>query len=170
MLEAQEAQRGWVERQVAGEVRFAPKPARRQHAQQVAARKYQNGSIEAPKHGEGAIRAARDIGRRLASGAPVPEQVPGRSMLAYLDRRLALVLPVIPLEEIVHHRSPLSESRELASPPRPSQRTHENTVNLQGLQPLAQACSVALTLLSELKVGPTGMLPGLAPGGLTVTN
>src|SRR5262249_30666588 len=151
------------------DARFEPEPTRRQHPDEVAAREQQDvppDRAHAPDHRVG---PRADLPGRLASRAAVAEELPARTLRPDLGGAAALVLAVVPLDEIRIDLGDRGETAQLARPERTPEGTREYLGERQLPQPLAEPARVALAAFRERDVRESGVLPRERPRRLAVT-
>src|SRR5262249_41815211 len=105
---------------------------------------------------------------RLAARTAVAEEIPARTLLAYVGRASPLVLAVIPLLQIGVAFGLAAAARQRTCLQLPRQRTGQHPGEPRLCEPLGQAPGLVLTARSEREVGPAGVLTSERPCGLAV--
>src|SRR5580704_640120 len=165
---AQRAEAGGAEEKISPSRRLEIEPAGAQHPQEMPARKHEHITLDAAQASDDAVGARSDLVRRLASRTAVAEQLPVRMFRMNIDRPPAFILAIIPFDQIGVDFRHAAEAGQLARPLRTLQRAGKHLDESQPAQPLAESAGVALSTVGQWKVGPTGMLAGEAPRGLSV--
>src|SRR5262249_37107965 len=168
MFIAERTQARRAQQEVSSGPHFEPEPAGGEDAQEVPAREQQHvppGRAHPLHHPVG---TGADLFRRFPPRAAVTEQVPARSRRTNLGGAEALVLAVIPFDQVAIDLGPGPEAGQLAGPGRTPQRTGEDRGERQPFQALAEAAGVALAALGQRQVGPPRMLAREAPDGFAV--
>src|SRR5262245_60265932 len=80
---------------------FDPEPAGGQHSHEMPARKQQHISLNRSHTAHHAVSPRGDLGRRFTSRTAIAEQLPIGALRLDLSGATALILPVVPLDEIV---------------------------------------------------------------------
>src|SRR5262249_43826476 len=149
--------------------RVKPEPARREHSQKMPTRKEQHITVMRAYPLNDAIGPRGDLAGRFSAGTAVAKQTPIRSCRMNLCAASALILTVVPFEQIRFNRGQLSNPRQFASAARPLQGARQNLFKSHPLEPLPEPASIPLAALRQRQIRPSGMLPGKAPGSLAVT-
>src|ERR1700719_3859524 len=100
MLVAGDAQRRGAEIEKTAAARLQAQPARRQHAQEMAAGEEQGIPVQGAKAGDDPVGAGANSRHAFAAGTAVAEELPVGPFLENLRRRFALVVAVVPLDEV----------------------------------------------------------------------
>src|SRR5205823_3286490 len=79
---------------------FEPKPAGREHAQKMSARKNQNIAFDPSHTAHNVIGPGANLVRRFAPGASVAEEKPIRALRANLFRSETSVIAVVPFDQV----------------------------------------------------------------------
>src|SRR5262249_18448522 len=114
VLVAERPETGGIEYEIASRRGREPEPARAEDSQDVAAREGEHVAVGGAGAGDDAVRARRDLVRRLAARTAVAEQVPVGPLGVDLDGAAALVGAVVPLEEVRLALGDGAEAGELA--------------------------------------------------------
>ena len=114
MFVAELAQARGAENHEPAAFRAQPEPARRQHAQEMAARKQQYVGVESPHAGNDAIGPSADLREGFAAGTAVAQDAPAGNFLANVDGPPPLVGAVVPLDQIVIDLRDVAEAPRVA--------------------------------------------------------
>src|SRR5262245_60249717 len=123
---AEDTQRRGVEQEAAAVLGRQAEPARREQPEQVAVREQRDVAAGGAGPREHAVDALADLLGALAAGAAVGEDHPARRALLDLVRRQALVLAVVPFDEVGLDLRAGAEARQVAGDPRALQRAREH--------------------------------------------
>jgi hypothetical protein len=167
---AQHANAGGIEHQTATERRRVIDPPRGEYAQHMSARENEDAALERPKPRHDPIDAFGDLRHRLAAGTTVAEEFPLRTLLMDVHKRPALIITVIPLEQLAVKRCHAHKAGELTGSQRPPQRTREHVIESQALESGTDRASLLLTAARERKIGSPRVLTGDSPSGLSVSH
>src|SRR5208282_2480355 len=148
--------------------RVETEPAGREYPQEMPARKNQHVAFDRAHPAHDAIGPRADLARRLSSGTAVTEELPVRALGMDLSRAAALILAVIPFDQVGIDLSRVAKARQLTGPHRALQGAGEDLGKSQSAQPLTEGAGIAFAAFGQGKVGPAGVLPGEAPGGFAV--
>src|SRR5262249_52243041 len=138
------------------------------HAQHMPARKEQYVTLDGAHPTHHAVGPGTDLLRGFASGAAVAEQLPVGALPVDLCGAAALILAVVPFDQIGIDFGPGPEAGQLTGPGRTLQGTGENLCERQSFQPVPELAGVALVTFGQRHVGKSRMLAGAAPGRLAV--
>src|SRR5262245_8383704 len=119
----------------------------------MPARKEQDVRLHRANAGHHAVGSGADLIRRLSSRAAVAEQLPFRTFFVNLLGALALVLAIVPFEEVAVGLCCGGEASQLAGPGCALQRAGENLGECQALQALAESTRVVLSALGQGQIG-----------------
>src|SRR5271169_1935890 len=100
MLIAQRAEARSAQQEVPATRRVETEPAGREYPQEMPARKNQYVAFDRAHPAHDAIGPRADLAWRLSSGAAVTEELPVRALRMDLSRAAALILAVIPFDQI----------------------------------------------------------------------
>ena len=100
VLVAERAQARGAEQEVASAGRGQPQPARAEHAQDVTAREQEHVTARRAHARDHPVGARAGVRRRLAVRAAVAKELPTGPSLQDLGRSLALVVAVVPFDEV----------------------------------------------------------------------
>src|SRR6516165_10630316 len=134
----------------------------------MPARKNQHVTFDRTHAAHNAVGPRADLARRLSSGAAVTEELPVRALHMDLSRAAALILAVVPLDQVGIDFGRGPKACQFAGPHRALQWAGEDPGNSQSAQPLTEGAGIAFAALGQRQVGPAGVLPREAPGGLPV--
>jgi len=135
----------------------------------MGAREKQNvaaNRAHAPHHGVG---PHAHLLRGFAAGTAIAEELPARSLGKNFKGAAALVLAIIPLDQIVVLLRHRIETREGAGPNGALQRAREYRGKREPPQPLSQPPRVAFAAFGQRQIGEPGMLTGKTPSRLAVS-
>src|SRR5262245_51010985 len=134
----------------------------------MPAREEQHVALLGAHPADHAVGARPDLRRRLAAGTAVAEELPVGALGVDLGRGPALVVAIVPLDEVAVELGRVREAGELAGARRALERARPYPGEAEPAQPLAEALRVALAALGERKVRAAGVLAGEAPSRLAV--
>src|SRR5271166_3636794 len=153
MLIAQRAEARSAQQEVPATSRVEAEPAGREHPQEMPARKNQHVAFDRAHPAHDAIGPRAYLARRLSSGAAVTEELPFRALRMDLSRAAALVLAVIPFDQVGVDFGRGAKAGQLARPHRALQGTGDYLSKSQSAQPLAEGAGVAFAAFSQGQVG-----------------
>src|SRR5205823_4426830 len=145
-------------------------PARREHAQEVGAREEQHVLIVSPHPEDHTISAGADVLDALSARTAIAEELPVRTLLAYLRRAQAFVLAIVPLDQVGIDHGHAAKAGQLAGAGRALQGARPDMVEVLTLEALAEAAGVFFAARRQWQVGQARVLPGEAPGRLAVAS
>src|SRR6266571_2188565 len=169
VLVAEHAQARGAEHEQGALRRVEPEPAGDEHAEDVSAREEQHVSLDRARTADDPVGSRAHLGGRFPAGAAVAEEVPARALRVDLGGAHALVVAVIPFEQVTIDLGRGSEAGQFAGPGRALQGAREHLGERVPLQPLPECLRVALAALGQGEIGEAGVLARQAPGGLAVT-
>ncbi len=109
-----------------------------------------------------------DLPAGFTSRATVAKELPARPFGLNLGEAAALVIAVIPLDEIRLNAGHLSKTGQFAGSRRTLEWAAQNGRERKPFQPLSQAKGIALAALCQRQVGKPSVLPGDGPGRFSV--
>src|SRR5271169_1393213 len=168
VLVAQCAQARSAQQEVPATRRVETEPADGEHPQEMPARKNQHVTFDRTHPAHDAVGPRANLARRLSSGTAVTEELPVRALCMDFSRSAAFILAIVPLDQVGIDLGRTAKPGQLAGSSRALQGTGEDSGKSQSAQPLAEGAGIAFAAFGQGQVGPAGMLPGEAPGGLTV--
>ncbi len=115
-------------------------------------------------------RARPTLGGGLAARDAVGPERPAGPFDADVDGAAALVVPVVPLEEVVGGLTSIAEPGEPAGLAGPRERARQDERKGAPSEPAARELGLRTTLLGEGDVGASGVSPEPRPLGLAVTH
>src|SRR5271165_1448343 len=145
-------------------------PAGAEDPQDVAVGEHGHGPLDAEDLRDHAVRPRADVLRPLAPGAAVAPQVPAGPLGVDLCGREALVVAVIPLEQVGPQLGRLAEATQLACFPRTSQRAAQHELEVPSLEGGLQFAGRLAAGVREGDVGAARVAPLAAPHGLGVAH
>src|SRR5208282_869265 len=166
MLIAQRAEARSAQQEVPATSRVEAEPAGREHPQEMPARKNQHVAFDRAHSAHDAVGPRADLARRLSSGAAVTEQLPVRALHMDLSGAAALILAIVPLDQVGIDLGRTAKPGQLAGSPRALQGAGEDLGKSESAQPLTEGAGIAFAAFGQGQVGPTGVLPRETPGGL----
>ena len=140
------------------------------HSKEMAAGENEDVSLGGAGPLDDSIGAGSNLGRRLTAGTAVAKELPAGVPLADFGKAQALILAVVPFDEVGIDRGDWLEPRELAGASGALERAGENACELESSQPLGQEPCALLTAFGKRQVGETGMLAGKAPSRFGVAS
>src|SRR5271169_973314 len=123
VLVAQCAQARSAQQEVPAARRVETEPAGGEHPQEMPARKNQHVAFDRAHPAHDAVGPRAYLARRLSSGAAVTEELPVRALRMDLSRAAALVLAVIPFDQVGVDFGRGAKAGQFASPRRALQGT-----------------------------------------------
>ena len=169
MLIAQCAQARGAQQEVSSGRWFQPQPAGGEHPQEMAAGKKQHVALEGSHPAQHAVSPRAYLVRRFTSGATVAEQLPIRALSIDLGRASALVLAVVPFDQIAIHFGDGPEAGQLTGPCRALQGARKHLREIQSDQSFPERAGVLLAVLRQRQIGKPRMLTGEAPRRFAVS-
>src|SRR6266403_6065563 len=118
--------------------RFEAKPTGGEHPKKMAARKKQHIALDRAQPAHDTISTRAHLGRRFPSRATVPEQLPVRALHVDLRRAAALIISVVPFEQIAINFRYRPETRQLASSYSSLQRAGKYLGERQAAKPISE--------------------------------
>src|SRR5262249_48589676 len=103
------------------------------------------------------------------SRTTIAEQLPVRAPGVDFTSAAALVISVIPFQQVAINLGNAPEAGECAGPGRAHQRTGEHLGESQSAQPLLKTQGVRRATLSQRQIGESSMLARQAPGSLAMS-
>jgi hypothetical protein len=100
VLVAHSAQAGSAQQEVPATRYVETEPASGENPQEMAARKHQHFAFDRAHPIHDAVGPRPDLARRLSSGAAVTEELTVRALCMDLGRATALILAVVPLDQV----------------------------------------------------------------------
>src|SRR4029079_3419458 len=125
-LEAEHADAARRQEQPPAEAHGVLGPARPEGAQDVAVGEDRDVAVDRQHLLDDAVAAGRDLGRGLTVRDAVAPQVPPGLLLADLRRRDALVVAVIPFEQVLAHLAAVAEPGEAGGLARAVERARQH--------------------------------------------
>src|SRR5262249_50400026 len=136
---AQGTQTGGAEEEEPAGGRFPPKPTRGQDAEEEPARKKQHGAWPRADSPHQTNNPRAHLLRAFTTRATIPKQSPIRPLRVNLHAAAALVLTVVPFEQIRFNPANRAKTSQFARARRALQRAGQNSGKGQPAQPLAEA-------------------------------
>src|SRR5262245_21600964 len=168
VLMAQPAQTGRAQHESPGDNRFGPNPTRGQYSQKVTAREQQDVSAHSPHSLHHAVCPSGHLLRRFTAGAAIAEQLPVRALGKDVNREAALVLAIIPFDQVTVRFSHRAEPGQFARAYGPTQRAREYLRESRSVQPFTKPSRHVLSALGEGQIGEPCVLTGNCPGRFAV--
>src|SRR6516164_1675544 len=168
VLVAQCAQARSAQQEVPATRRVETEPTSGEHPQEMPARKNQHVAFDRTHPAHDAVGPRANLARRLSSGTAVTEELPVRTLHTGFSRAAAFILAIVPLDQVGIDLGYTAKSGQLAGASRALQGTGEDLGKSQSTQPLAEGAGITFAAFGQGQVGPAGVLPGQAPGGLAV--
>src|SRR5215469_4199246 len=103
--------------------RFEPQPSSRKHAQEMPAGKEQHVPLDGPHSAYHAVGPDTNLFRGFPSRTTIAEQLPVRALGVDFSGAAALVISVIPFQQVAINLGNAPEASEFACPGRAHQRT-----------------------------------------------
>src|SRR5579871_608017 len=135
----------------------------------MAVRKEQHITIEGAQARQDTIRPRADRLHRFAAWTAIAKEKPVRPLLANVVGAPALVVAVVPLDEIVVELSSGAEAGQLARSLGALQWTGQHPSEARALETFAQAARVVFAVRCQRNVGCAGVLAGQGPFRLAMT-
>src|SRR5262249_49949621 len=124
-----------AQQEVATGSRFEPQPSSRKHAQEMPAGKEQYVPLEGPHSAYHPVGPDTNLFRGFPSRTTITEQLPVRALGVDVTGAAALVVSVIPFQQVAIDLGYAAEASEFACPGRAQQRTGEDPGERQAAQP-----------------------------------
>ena len=144
MVVADYAQCGGAQEEEPSRCRFQTEPAGGEHVEKVAAGNEQHIAVDGADPVDDPVGPGGHLRDRFAARATVAEQFPAGTLLIDLRRRLALIVAVVPFNEVVIDPGDSSETGQFTGTRRPPERAGEHLGKGQTFEPLAEPARVAL--------------------------
>jgi hypothetical protein len=125
-------------------------------------------TVDRAKLGDHPVDPLADLSSRFALGHAVAPERPARPLLPDVDRRPALVGPVVPLHQLVALHCSVAETGEPAGLRGAPERAREDEREVAVPERRANRLGLATALLGEGDVGAPRVLAGARPLGLAV--
>src|SRR5262249_32853954 len=116
------------------------------------------------------VRARPDLRRGLAARDAVAPQRPPGTVDPDVDGAKPLVVPVVPLEQVVSGLALVAEAGEATGVRSTREGAGEHEGKLPACEPAAREVGLRAAFVGQGDVGATGVTAELGPLGLTVTN
>ena len=168
MLVTQNTETGGAQQQVLSETGVLAEPAGGEDPQKVAAGKDQHIALDTAQTVDHSIRSITDLSQRLAAGAAITKKLPSGSGLLNLGCPQTFVISVVPFDQVRIHFRDCFEARKFAGQVCSFQSASQYLSECSPCQNRTQVPGFLFALGSEGKIRQTGMLPGKAPGCLSV--
>jgi hypothetical protein len=127
-------------------------------------------ALEALELADHPIHAPAHVGGRLAVRAAVAPQVPVRTLLPDLRGRDPLVLPVVPLDQVVGQLGALAHAGQPAGLDGSVERAREHALERKAGEGIAQQLGLAPPLVRQRDVGAARVAQVTAPLRLAVAS
>jgi hypothetical protein len=134
----------------------------------MTAGKKQNVTLDRSHAFHHAICARANLTGGFASGTAVTEKLPAGPIRKNVGRAPALILPVIPFEQVPIDFSHGPKASQLAGSRGPLQRAGKHLGEGHSTEPFLKPSRIALAAFSERQIGKSCVLARQAPGGLSV--
>src|SRR5262245_9156692 len=135
----------------------------------MPAGKEQHVPLDGPRSAYHAGGPDTNLFRGFPSRTTIAEQLPVRALGVDFTGAAALVISVIPFQQVAINLGNAPEASEFACPGRAHQRTGEYLGESQAAQPLLKTAGVALATLGQRQIGESSMLARQAPGSLAMS-
>ena len=116
------------------------------------------------------VHTGGNVLRGLAVGDAVAPQQPPGPITPNVDGPKTLVVPVVPLAEVLGHDDGSTEAGESTGLQRPGHGAGEHQREGVRLEPRAKEARLVATAFGQWDVGAAGVLPGQRPLGLAVAH
>src|SRR5262249_1362215 len=107
--------------------------------------------------------------RGFSSRTTIPEQLPVGAPDVNFNSAAALVITVIPFQQVAIDLGNVPEAGQFACSGRARQRTGEHFGEGVATQPLCETAGVVFTTLGQRQIGESRMLARQAPGGFAMS-
>src|SRR6185436_11403189 len=134
----------------------------------MAAGKEQRSVIERSEAGNDPVSAGAHLRHRFTTRTAVAEELPARTPLENLSRRQAVVIAVVPFDQVGIDLCHGAEAGQFAGAFGPLQRAGEDVCEGPTAQMLAEPAGLAFAALGEWDVGQAGVPSRFRPSGLAV--
>jgi len=134
----------------------------------MAAREEEYGAINGSDAIDHAGGAGSDFAERFAARESIAEHFPIRAPGVNVRRPEALILAVVPLDEVAIDFGARGEARELAGPAGALQRAGEDAGEIESFEPLAETPGVTFAAPGQRQIGEAGVLSTEGPCRLAV--
>jgi len=106
--------------------------------------------------------------RHFSPRAPITERFPVRALSQDVNRAAALILAVVPFDQVGVNFGDVSKTRQFAGPPGTLQRAGKHLGEGESPKSFSESSGDLLAVLGQRQIGTPGMLPSKAPGRFTV--
>src|SRR4029079_25638 len=169
-LEAEHADAARREEQAPAEAHGLLGPARPERAEDVAVGEDRDVAVDRQDLLDDAVAAGCDLGRRLAVREAVAPQVPAGLLLADLRRRDALVVAVVPLEEVLADLAAVAEPGQTRGLARAVERAREHEREVVAVEAAGELPRALAPGVGQRDVRAARVPPRLRPLGLGVAD
>ena len=107
--------------------------------------------------------------RHFSTRAPISEQFPVRALSQDVNRAAALILAVVPFDQVGINFGDASKARQFAGPPGTLQWAGEHLGEGESPKSFSESSGDLLAVFGQWQIGTPGMLSRKAPGRFTVT-
>jgi hypothetical protein len=135
----------------------------------MPAGKEQHVPLDSPHPAHNVIGSGTNLFRGLSSRTTIPEQLPVWALGVDFNSAAALVITVIPFQQVAIDLGNVSKASQLACSGRARQRTGEYFGEGKAAQPLCETAGIAFTTLGQRQIGESSMLARQAPGGFAMS-
>src|SRR5262249_32440569 len=146
---AQRTQARRTKQKVSPGRRFQSEPASGKHAQDMSAGKKQYVPLHRARAFDRAVCPRPDLVRRFPSGASITKQLPLEALLVDISGEAALILAVVPFEQVPVDFGHSSKARQLAGSGSTLQRAGKHLGESHSAQPFLKPARIALATFCQ---------------------
>src|SRR5262245_24209217 len=135
----------------------------------MSAGKKQYVSLHPARAFDRAVCPRPDLVRRFPSGASITKQLPLGALLVDISGEAALILAVVPFEQVPVDFSHSSKASQLAGPPRTLQRAGKHLSERHAAQPFLKSARIALATFCQRQIRKSRVLARERPRGFPMS-
>src|SRR5437773_3513346 len=157
-----------AEHEVSTERGIEAEPASSKYSEKMRARKDQHITLDSAGAFHHTICSRANLFWRFPSGAAIPKQLPIRALPVNVSGKAALILAIVPFEQVPIDFSHSSKASQLAGPGGTLQRAGKHLGESYSTQPFLKPACIALAAFRERQVGKSSVLARERPRGFPV--